>query len=63
MKNYEMKQELIAENLRLIYVAITRAKRKLCFTASRKTKSFEKIVEQEPSIIFEKLLGEVVVYE
>ena len=60
---YEMKQELIAENLRLLYVAITRAKRKLCFTASRKTKSFEKIVNQEPSIIFEKLLGEVVVYE
>lgn len=60
---YEMKQELIAENLRLLYVAITRAKRKLYFTTSRKTKSFEKIVNQEPSIIFEKLLGEVVVYE
>lgn len=60
---YEMKQELIAENLRLLYVAITRAKRKLYFSSARKTKSFEKIVNQEPSIIFEKLLGEVVVYE
>lgn len=57
---YEMKQELIAENLRLLYVAITRAKRKLYFTAARKTKSFEKIINQEPSVIFEKLLGEVV---
>lgn len=60
---YEMKQELIAENLRLLYVAITRAKRKLYFTAARKTKSFEKIVNQEPSIIFEKLLTEVTDYE
>lgn len=60
---FEMKQELIAENLRLLYVAITRAKKYLYFTAARKTKSFEKIVNQEPSIIFERLLGEVVVYE
>lgn len=58
-----MKQELIAENLRLLYVAITRAKKYLYFTAARKTKSFEKIVNQEPSIMFERLLGEVVVYE
>lgn len=58
-----MKQELIAENLRLLYVAITRAKKYLYFTTSRKTKSFEKIINQDPSIIFEKLLGEVVVYE
>lgn len=56
---YDMKQELIAENLRLLYVAITRAKQKLYFTVSRKAKSFEKIVTQEPSIIFENLLGEV----
>ena len=60
---FEMKQELIAENLRLLYVAITRAKKYLYFTTSRKTKSFEKIINQDPSIIFEKLLGEVVVYE
>ncbi len=56
---YDMKQELIAENLRLLYVAITRAKQKLYFTVSRKAKSFEKIVTQQPSIIFENLLGEV----
>lgn len=52
---FEMKQELVAENLRLLYVAITRAKRKLYFTASKKAKSFEKIVEQEPSMIFDML--------
>ena len=50
---FDMKEEIVAENLRLLYVAITRAKRKLCFTVSTKTKSFEKIVEQEPSSIFE----------
>lgn len=51
----EMKQEIAAENLRLLYVAITRAKRRLYFTTSRKTKSFEKIVDQEPSLIFDML--------
>lgn len=52
---YEMKQELAAENLRLLYVAITRAKRKLYFTVSKKAKSFEKIIEQEPSVVFDML--------
>lgn len=50
---YEMKQEIAAENLRLLYVAITRAKRKLYFTVSKKAKSFEKIIEQEESMIFD----------
>ena len=53
---FDMKQELVSENLRLLYVAITRAKKHLYFTASRKTKSFEKIVEQEPSLIFTEIL-------
>ena len=53
---YEMKQELICENLRLLYVAITRAKKYLYFTASTKNKSYEKIVEQKPNIIFSELL-------
>lgn len=52
----DIKQELVAENLRLLYVAITRAKKHLCFTTSRKTKSYDKIVEQEPNLIFEELL-------
>ena len=53
---FDMKQELVSENLRLLYVAITRAKKYLHFTTSRKTKSFEKIVEQEPSLIFTDIL-------
>lgn len=52
----DMKQELAAENLRLLYVAITRAKKHLYFTASRTIKSYDKIVEQEPNTIFSKLL-------
>lgn len=53
---FDMKQELVSENLRLLYVAITRAKKHLYFSASRKTKSFEKIIDQEPSLIFADLL-------
>ena len=53
-----LKEELLAENFRLLYVAITRAKKQLFITASRKTTSFGKTIDQEPSIIFEKL-GEI----
>ena len=52
---YEMKQELIAENLRLLYVAITRAKRNLYITTSDKVKSFGKLKKTEPNMIFEIL--------
>lgn len=53
----DLKEELLAENLRLLYVAITRAKQKLYFTVSKKTKSFEKVVDQTPSAIFDLLMG------
>lgn len=53
---FDLKQELVSENLRLLYVAITRAKKHLYFSASRKAKSFEKIIDQEPSLIFSELL-------
>lgn len=53
---FDMKQELVSENLRLLYVAITRAKKYLYFTTSRKIKSFEKIIEQEPNLIFSEIL-------
>ena len=59
---FDMKQELLSENLRLLYVAITRAKKHLYFTTSRKVKSFEKIIEQEPSLIFSEILESVEVY-
>ncbi len=53
----DLKREQLAENLRLLYVAITRAKKNLVITASRKTTSFGKTVEQTPSIIFSEFLG------
>ena len=53
----ELKSELLAENLRLLYVAITRAKRKLFITASKKSTAFGKTVEQTPSLIFSEFLG------
>lgn len=60
---FDMKQELVSENLRLLYVAITRAKKHLYFSTSRKVKSFEKIVEQEPSLIFTDILDCTEVYD
>jgi len=56
---YELKQEILAENLRLLYVAITRAKNKLFITVSQKAKTrYGKEQKNEPNIIFENLLGE-----
>lgn len=55
----DLKEEQLSETLRLLYVAITRAKKYLYFSTSRKTKSFDKIIEQEPCLIFEELLKEV----
>lgn len=48
----ELKEFLLAENLRLFYVAITRAQRKLFITANKSTKYSK---TPEPSIIFEQL--------
>ena len=58
--DFEMKKFLIAENLRLLYVAITRAKYKLYFSVANKTKSFGKEVTQEPNIIFSTILSDLV---
>ena len=60
---FDMKQELVSENLRLLYVAITRAKKHLYFTTSRKVKSFEKIIEQKPNLIFSEILDCTEVYD
>ncbi len=51
----ELKEFSAEESMRLFYVAVTRAKKKLYITAPLKVKSFGKEVEQEPSIIFESL--------
>lgn len=54
---YELKQEILSENLRLLYVAITRAKNKLIITSSAKAKSkFGKDYKTTPSTIFDTLL-------
>lgn len=54
---YELKQEILDESLRLLYVAITRAKNKLCISTSRKIKSYGKVFNSEPNSAFEKFLG------
>ena len=52
-KDTELKQEIVAENLRLLYVAITRAKKKLYITTSEKVKAFGKYKKEEPNKIFD----------
>ncbi len=50
----ELKEFLLAENLRLMYVAITRAKRKLFITANKSSRTS---TVPSPSVIFETLKG------
>jgi len=51
---YELKKEILSENLRLLYVAITRAKNKLYITTSTKSKSrFGREQKNQPSEIFD----------
>lgn len=52
----ELKEFLLEENLRLFYVALTRAKRKLFVTVSQSAKAFGKDLKQEPSIVFSNLM-------
>ena len=52
----ELKKFNAEENLRLLYVAITRAQKKLYITVSAKSKMYGKETEQEPSIIFNNIL-------
>ena len=51
----ELKEFSAEESMRLFYVAVTRAKKKLYITAPLKVKSFGKESEQSPSIIFNGL--------
>ena len=56
VKNEHALKEFSAEeSLRLFYVAITRAKKKLYITSSLKTKSFGREINQEPNMVFEAL--------
>ena len=53
---FQLKKFLINENYRLLYVAITRAKRRLYISAFSTEKYFGKEKETAPSIIFDELL-------
>ena len=62
-QNYKKKNELelkefsVEENMRLFYVAITRAKKKLYITTSTKLKtSYGKEIEEAPNIVFQEIL-------
>ena len=52
----ELKEFLVSENYRLLYVAITRAKQRLYISASTKETFFGKERNSQPSIIFDELL-------
>ncbi len=54
--DYDLKEEILDENLRLLYVAITRAKNNLFITTARKQMNFGKMKDSEPSRIFGDLL-------
>ena len=50
---YMLKSNIASENLRLFYVAITRAKLGLFITCAGKYKKFSKIKETKPSVFFD----------
>jgi ATP-dependent exoDNAse (exonuclease V) beta subunit len=54
--DYELRQEILSENLRLLYVAITRAKNKLYVTVSKTLKNrYNKVQPQEMNSVFEQM--------
>ena len=54
--DFELKKEILEENLRLLYVAITRAKNRLYISTSAKEQTrWGKLKESEPSAIFDVL--------
>ena len=56
--DYELKQEILEENMRLLYVAITRAKNRLHITTSIKEQTrYGKFKDSKPSVIFQDLLN------
>ena len=62
-KNIEdIKREQIEETLRLLYVGITRARKYLNLSASKKVKSFGRMKDEKESSIFDLLLSSRTVY-
>ena len=54
----EQKQEILHENLRLLYVTITRAKKYIMFSSSLKQKMFGRLRDVEKSELFDALLSQ-----
>ena len=54
---YQLKRFIAEENMRLLYVAVTRAKQKLYITCAKKYKRYSKVKDVKPSLIFEKVLS------
>jgi len=56
--DFELKKEILEENLRLLYVAITRAKNRLYITTSTKEQTrYGKTKNSEPSMIFDHVIA------
>lgn len=53
----DLKKEILKENLRLLYVTITRAKKCIIFSAAQNYKKFGRIRNAEPSKLFETLFS------
>ena len=49
----ELKKEIMEENLRLAYVGVTRAKRKLYLSSAREYKIYNKVREKAPNGMFD----------
>ena len=54
----DLKVFIAQENMRLFYVAITRAKKKLYITCAKKYKKFSKIKETKISLLFDEFFNE-----
>lgn len=53
----DMKTELLAEYLRLLYVGVTRAKKQLLISCPEKVSSYGKTETLEPNTVFREVLG------
>jgi len=56
-KENELKEFIISENYRLLYVAITRARKRLYLSTVKNETKYGKKTETEPNIIFKSLLS------
>ncbi len=57
--DYELKKDIVEENYRLIYVGITRAKKKLYLLAAKEYKYYSQIKKYNKSQIFEGLYDKI----